>query len=69
MWLTETNKRLRDSFFRAWEEKISIRVYLNSFFKDLKKTMAAANRYRPRVPSPNRTSSAQHDFDSDNTYR
>ena len=30
--------------------------------------MAAANRYRPRVPSPNRTGSAQHDFDSDNTY-
>jgi len=30
--------------------------------------MAAANRYRPRAPSPKRSGSAQHDFDSDNTY-
>ena len=36
--------------------------------------MAAANRYRPRAPSPKRNSGGgntgigQHDFDSDNTY-
>ena len=34
----------------------------------LAKAMAAANRYRPRAPSPKRSGSAQHDFDSDNTY-
>ena len=39
----------------------------------LAKAMAAANRYRPRAPSPKRnggsnTGIGQHDFDSDNTY-